>query len=56
MMLNGLVAGVGDPVVLAQLAKKRLRVKTPELEQALQGSFAAHERLAIDGGHSSRSS
>lgn len=38
-MLDALVAGETDPVVLADLAKTRLRAKIPQLQQALAGRF-----------------
>jgi transposase len=46
-MLEALVAGVTDPVLLADLAKGRLREKLPQLEQALAGRFAAHQRFLL---------
>lgn len=41
-MLEALIAGQRDPDVLADLAKRRLRAKIPELTQALQGRFSEH--------------
>jgi len=41
-MLEALIAGQRDPGVLADLAKRRLRPKIPELTQALQGRFEEH--------------
>ena len=38
-MLEALLAGVSDPNVLADLAKKRMREKIPQLREALQGRF-----------------
>jgi transposase len=46
-MLAALVAGTTDPVVLAELAKGRLRDKLPLLEQALRGRVEAHQRFLI---------
>lgn len=46
-MLAALVAGATDAAALAQLAKGRLREKLPELEQALQGRFGAHQRFLV---------
>ena len=46
-MLAALVAGERDPVVLAELAKGRLRKKIPELRQALRGRFRDHHGLLI---------
>ncbi len=45
-MLEGLVVGA-DPVSLAQFARGRLREKIPQLERALAGRFAAHQRFLI---------
>ena len=45
-MLEGLLVG-GDPASLAQLARGRLREKIPQLERALAGRFAAHQRFLI---------
>jgi len=44
-MIEALIAGERDPVVLAQLAKRRMRSKIPELEEALDGHFGAHHGL-----------
>lgn len=41
-MLEALIAGNHDPVVLADLAKRRLRSKIPELTEALTGRFNEH--------------
>jgi transposase len=46
-MLHALVAGTTDPVVLAELARGRLRSKLPALRQALQGRFRAHHALLV---------
>jgi transposase len=46
-MLDALVAGTTDPVVLAELAKGRLRAKLPALREALEGRFEAHHALVI---------
>jgi transposase len=42
LMLQALIDGQRDPAVLAQLAKRRLRVKIPELTEALTGRFSEH--------------
>ena len=51
-MLEALIAGERDPVVLADLAKQRMRVKIPALTEALRGRFSAHHafmaRLYLD--------
>lgn len=41
-MLEALIAGNHDPAVLADLAKRRLRSKIPELTEALTGRFSEH--------------
>ena len=46
-MLAALVAGEADPVVLAQLARGKMRTKRDLLVQALQGQFKPHHRVLI---------
>jgi transposase len=46
-MLNGLVAGTTDPMVLAELAKGRLRAKIPALQEALEGRFDELHALIV---------
>jgi transposase len=46
-VLDALVAGSAGPAALAQLARGRLREKLPQLEQALQGRFAGHQRFLV---------
>jgi transposase len=46
-MLDALVSGTTDPVVLAELARGRLRAKLPALREALEGRFEAHHALVI---------
>lgn len=46
-MLEALVAGTHDPVVLAELAKGRLRAKLPALREALEGRFRGHHALLL---------
>jgi transposase len=46
-MLEGLVAGNADPPRLAQFARGRIREKIPQLERALAGHFAAHQRFIV---------
>jgi hypothetical protein len=41
-MLQALIDGQHDPAVLADLAKRRLRAKIPELTEALTGRFSDH--------------
>ena len=47
LMLAALVAGERDPEVLAELSKRRLRSKIPELRRALRGRFRDHHALLI---------
>jgi transposase len=44
-MVEALIRGEGDPEVLAELAKGRLRKKLPALRPALDGRFTAHHAL-----------
>ncbi|HEV2124689.1 MAG TPA: IS110 family transposase [Chloroflexota bacterium] len=46
-ILAALVAGTTDPALLAQLAKKKLRAKIPQLERALAGRVEAHQRFLL---------
>lgn len=41
-MLAAMIAGERDPLVLAELAKGKMRRKIPDLAQALEGHFDAH--------------
>jgi len=41
-MLDALLAGETDPAAMADLAKKQLRRKIPQLTEALYGRFTAH--------------
>lgn len=41
-MLEGLIAGEQDPAALADLARRRLRIKIPALTEALAGRFTEH--------------
>ncbi|WP_406069517.1 IS110 family transposase [Micromonospora sp. NBC_01638] len=41
-MLEALIAGDRDPAALADLAKRRLRSKIPQLTEALNGRFTEH--------------
>ena len=51
-MLAALISGQRDPAALAELAKRRLRSKIPELTEALTGRFTEHHaflaRLHLD--------
>ncbi len=42
LMLEALIGGKRDPAELAELAKRRLRSKIPELTEALTGRFVEH--------------
>lgn len=46
-MVAALVGGDTDTVAIANLARGRLREKLPELERALTGRFAAHQRFML---------
>jgi transposase len=46
-MLDALVAGTTDPVVLAELARGHLRKKIPALRDALEGRFDAEHALIV---------
>lgn len=45
-MIEALIAGQRDPVVLAQMAKSTMRKKIPELEEAMANRFGAHHAVA----------
>jgi transposase len=46
-MLQAIVAGETDPTALADLARKRLRAKRAQLEQALAGRVRDHHRFML---------
>lgn len=46
-MLDALVAGERSPTVLADMAKRRLRSKIPELTEALTGRFSEHHAFLV---------
>jgi transposase len=46
-MLDALVSGTTDPVVLAELARGRLRKKIPALREALEGRFDAEHVVVV---------
>ena len=46
-MMAALIAGQRDPKVLAQLARSRMRVKIPQLEEAFVGRFGEHHRFLL---------
>jgi transposase len=47
-MLTALLQGTTDPVVLADLARGRLRKKLPELRRALAGQFRRHHAFLVE--------
>jgi transposase len=47
IMLDALAAGEHDPVVLADMAKRRLRNKIPELTKALTGRFSEYHAFLV---------
>jgi transposase len=49
-MLTALVEGTTDPVILADLARGKLRKKLPALRRALQGTFRPHHAFLIQQG------
>jgi transposase len=46
-MLEALVAGEDDPAALADLARRRLRLKIPALREALRGRVTEHHRFLL---------
>jgi transposase len=46
-MLNAIIAGERDPKVLAQLARRRMRSKIPQLEEALDCTFFTEDHAFI---------
>lgn len=46
-MLNALIGGESDPLILAELARGRLRAKLPELRLALDGRLRPHQTFLI---------
>ncbi|MDJ0358620.1 IS110 family transposase, partial [Paenarthrobacter sp. PH39-S1] len=48
LMLKALIEGQQDPVVLANLAQRRMRSKIPELTDALTGRFGSHHRYMAE--------
>jgi transposase len=46
-MLNAIIAGERDPKVLAQLARRRMRGKIPQLEEALDCTFFTDDHAFI---------
>jgi transposase len=46
-MLQALLGGEEDPVALAELARGRMRAKTPQLRQALQGNVHPFQKVIL---------
>lgn len=46
-ILEQLLSGSTDVAAMADLAKGRLREKIPQLQEALEGSFGAHQRFIV---------
>ena len=46
-MIRAIVRGESDPVVLAELARQRLRAKIPQLQEALLGEVTDHHRFLL---------
>jgi transposase len=44
-IIEALIAGERDPVVLAEMAKARMRSKIPQLQEALSGHFGPHHAV-----------
>src|SRR5207302_4538631 len=47
-MLRALIAGQEDPKALAELARRKLRAKIPQLQLALHGRVTAHHRFLLE--------
>jgi hypothetical protein len=46
-MLKAIIAGEQDPIVLADMARQRLREKIPQLREALSGQIEDHHRFLL---------
>ncbi len=46
-MMRALIAGQDDPAAMADLAKRRMRAKIPDLTKALTGRFGAHHAFLL---------
>ena len=46
-MLRAIVAGEKDPIVLAEMARRQLREKIPQLQEALFGEIQEHHRFLL---------
>jgi transposase len=47
-MIEALIEGKKDPAQIADLARRQLRGKIPQLEKALQGHLSAHHRFLLE--------
>jgi transposase len=47
-MMAALIAGERDPAVLADMARSRMRVKIPQLQEAFTGHFDDHHRFLLE--------
>lgn len=46
-MMDALVAGERDPLVLAGMARTRMRLRIPELREAFEGRFSGHHAFLL---------
>lgn len=46
-MITALINGVDDPQLIAQFAKRSMKKKVHELEQALKGLTGTHQRMML---------
>jgi len=46
-MIEALIAGEEDPVILSELAQRRLKNKKAELQKALKGLIGTHQKLML---------
>ena len=46
-MLKAIIQGENDPIVLADLARRKLRAKIPQLQEALSGEIQVHHRFLL---------
>src|SRR5262249_29855980 len=46
-MLRAIIGGERDPIVLAEMARQRLREKIPQLQEALFGEIQDHHRFLL---------
>jgi transposase len=47
LLLEAIARGEGDPEALAELAKRKLRAKLPQLRRALEGRVKPHHRVLL---------